>query len=180
MSSDGNPIQQDRTAEETTLQLGPSRRWGATYEWPGVVVLFAILATLWSLDGRLGVAAWLAIVVSWVVFPPIVAVAIGQFALLALSPADAGLLAVLPTEAGLFGLLVADIISSDHSKAEWALLIGGLLALSTSLLALTATNGLLVAVLVCLAVLAMVSYLLHRYLLLGLGHLSPIAENGNS
>ncbi|MBX0297799.1 hypothetical protein [Haloarcula nitratireducens] len=152
--------------------MSEHRRWGTELGWAGALVLLAILAPLWVLSGRLGIAAWFAIAVSWIAFPPIVAVAIGQFALIALTPADIDLLTVLPTEIGLLGLLIVDV-GSNHSLREVALLVGSVLALSTFALALTLTNGIVVAMLCSLTVLAVISYLFHRYLLLSLGHLSP-------
>lgn len=170
------PDKSDAETSASQATLEPDRvvesRWRQKRGWVTAVVLLPVLATFWLLGGLWGVVAWTVVAASWLVFPPIVAVGVGQFALVALSPADAGLTAVLPGEATLLGLLVVDIVTTSRTAIDGGGLIGVATVAGGGVLLLEQALGLLAAIIGLLLGVGLVSYLLHRYLLLELGHLT--------
>lgn len=151
------------------------RPWGdpgwATLARPaGAVTLLAALVALWALGGVAGVLAWLAIAVCWLLAPPVVPVAVGQFALVALTPADTGLATVLPAEAALLALLVADFVDSaawlpegpavgtGQNVADAVACVGTAVALGAVALYGWRLSGPLVAGGLCLGAVALFAY----------------------
>lgn len=165
MSADG---------ENTAGSLGWAGDTGwATVERPvGAVALLGVLVALWRLGGVVGAVAWLAIAACWLLASPVVPVAVGQFALVALTPADSALVAVLPAEGALLALLAADFLDSAAWRPDSpAGLVGtgqnllDTLAYAGSAVALSALaiygwrqSGPVLAGALCLGVLAAVAY----------------------
>lgn len=162
-----------RTAESwAALRSHGAYRWTSGGGWIGGTVLLVVFVALWDIGGLSGIAAWIVIASSWLLFPPIVPVAVGQFAIVALTASGTGLVTVLPVEASLLALLAVDLVSGDLSLISGLGFVLGTVALAGSLVAVARTTGLLFAG--CLALLALggVSYALHRCMLLDLGHLT--------
>lgn len=168
---------------EQWSKAGGSRSWLEAIRWRtdtpilGGVALLAILGVFWWLGGIRGAVAWVFVAGAWLLWPPIVPVAIGQFALLVVLPTDAALTTMLPAEAAILTPLLADILGGRDTTAviDAALFvfvvgIGGAL-----MLLLAEVGGLIAAGIVLLLAAGIGSYLLHRSLLLQLGHLD---ENG--
>lgn len=148
-------------------------RWRTDAPILGRLALLAILGAFWWLGGVRGAVAWVFVTAAWLLWPPIVPVAIGQFALLLVLPADAALTTMLPAEAAILTPLLADILGGrdtttviDAALFVFVIGIGGAL-----LLILAEVGGLIAAGIVLLLVAGSGSYLLHRSLLLKLGHL---------
>jgi len=106
------PLDSDTSSPIERLNWTGDSRW-ATFDRPvGALVLLGVLVPFWSLGGIAGVLGWLAIVASWLLFAPVVPVVLGQFILVALTPADAALVTLLPAEAALLALLAATFLDS--------------------------------------------------------------------
>lgn len=137
-----------------------SFRWGSGGRWLGAIALVAVLGALWLLGGNWGVIAWAVIALCWFLFPPIVPVAVGQFALVALAPVPVDLVTVAPVEAALLGLLIADI--ADDGIVAVLILTGLAGVMAVGVIGLLQASGFLVAAITLLGV------LLHRPILEGL------------
>ena len=146
-------------------------RWSSHRNWPGLGALVAVLVTFWLLGGFWGVIAWVVVASSWLVFPVIVPVAIGQFALVAVTPADAGVTALLPGSVSLLALLVSDVVTALQDLPDGVVLIGSVVLLGAGVVGLVSLSGIYAAGIGLGIVLGTASYLLHRVLLLVLGHL---------
>ncbi|MDS0280797.1 hypothetical protein [Haloarcula onubensis] len=147
-------------------------RWTTLDRPAGAVALLAALVALWALGGAVGALAWLAITACWLLAPPVVPVALGQFALVALTPADAGLVALLPAEGALLALLAASFLDSGAWNPGNATDVVGLrpnlvdalayagvaVALSAGVVYAWELAGPLVAGGLCLAVVAAIGY----------------------
>lgn len=151
-------------------------RWTSGGGWIGGLVLLAVLVAFWDIGGLGGVAAWIVIATSWLLFPPIVPVAVGQFAIVALTASDTGLVTALLLEAPLLALLAVDLVTGDLPLINGVGYALGTIVLAGSLVEVARATSLLFAG--CLALLALggISYVLHRYLLLDLGHL-PVEQD---
>jgi len=118
MSSDTSTTADAATADESVSPADPpdwtgDTHWATRQRPVGATVLLLALVAFWSLAGGFGVLAWLAIAGCWLLFPPIVPVALGQFLLVAVTSADAPLVTLLPAETALLGLLAASFLDSD-------------------------------------------------------------------
>lgn len=151
-------------------------RWTEQRDWSDAIILVVVLATFWLLGGGWGVIAWVVVTSCWFVFPPIVPVALGQFALLALLPSDGGFGTVFPGTIALLALLVSDIVTEMQDLPDGLFFVGSAVILSGVVLGLAWTTGLVAAVIGAVVILATVSYLLHRVLLFKLGHLTAAPE----
>ena len=140
--------------------------------WLEASALAAVLTTFWLLGGGWGAIAWVVVASSWLVFPPVVAVALGQYALIALTPIDSGFATVLPGSMALLALLVGNILTERQALSDGLLLLGSTVIIGGGVLGLVWTSGLLAGVIGVVGILATVSYLLHRLLLFKLGHLT--------
>lgn len=157
---------------------GGSLQWAGDIGWAtlgrpvGAGALLGVLVALWDLAGLAGVAVWVAVAAWWLLFPPVVPVAFGQFALVALTPADTGLVTVLPAEAVLVALLVADfldsaawrpdgpggLVSTRQNLLDALAVAGGALALSALVVYGWRRSGPLVAGGLCLGIAALFAY----------------------
>ncbi len=138
-----------------------------------------MLVAFWQLGGALGILAWVVVALSWLVFPPIVPVAIGQFALVALPAADTGLVALLPAEATLGALLVADVWSDTGSIGTAVAFTGVAILSGATVLVLDSRLELLETIVGFLLLFGAVSYLCYR-LLLDLGLLLDDADTAQA
>lgn len=168
----GGPTGSDR-------QWLTASRWSSHRDWPGLLALVAVLAAFWLLGGFWGVIAWAVVAGAWIAFPAIVPVAIGQFALVAITPAEAGLTAVLPGSLSLLALLVSDIVADRRDLPDGVVLIGSAVLLGASVVGLISLSGIQAAGVGLVIILGTASYLLHRMLLLMLGHLPENSGNAN-
>jgi len=168
----GSPTGSDR-------QWLTASRWSSHRDWPGLLALVAVLVTFWLLGGFWGVIAWAVVASAWIAFPAIVPVAIGQFALVAVTPAEAGLTAVLPGSLSLLALLVSDIVTDLRDLPDGVVLIGNAVLLGAAVVGLISLSGIQAAGVGFVIILGTASYLLHRMLLLALGHLPENSENTN-
>jgi hypothetical protein len=151
-------------------------RWTEQRDWIEGSVLLLVLATFWFFGGSWGAIAWIAVASSWVVFPPVVPVGIGQFALIALTPSDGGLSTVLPGSLALLALLVGDVMVKTRDPADGLLFLGAAVIIGGGVLGVVSTSGMGAGVLGVVMIFAAVSYLLHRLLLFKLGHLTTASE----
>jgi hypothetical protein len=117
----------------------------------------------------LGVVGWLLVVVLWVLFPPVVAVAAGQFIIVAIAPTEAHLVATLPGAVAVSGLLLADVPVSPPPMIDELIFVGLVISLVTGLLLLGQAVGLFAAAAVLMTLVGFTSYVCHRYLLLQFG-----------
>jgi len=154
-------------------------RWSSHCDWPGLLALVAVLATFWLLGEFWGVIAWAVVAGAWVAFPAIVPVAIGQFALIAVTPAEGGLTAVLPGSLSLLALLVSDIVADRRDLPDGVVLIGNAALLGAGVVGLVSLSGFQAAGIGLVIIFGTASYLLHRMLLLALGHLPENSGNTN-
>lgn len=146
-------------------------RWHSHSDWLGVSTLGAVLISFWLHDGFWGGAAWVVVAITWVVFPVIVPVTLGQFALVAITPADAEFITLLPGSISLLTLLVADIAATRQRLLYLFTLIVSAIVFSGSAIWVIWLFGIQVAVIGLIMLFGVISYLLHRWLLLLLGHL---------
>lgn len=118
-------------------------RWNTTRTVLQSLALLPVLGLFWLLLGFSGLVVWGLVVLTWLVFPAVVPVAVGQLALVAGSDPEPPLL--LAVEVNLFVLLVVDDIAPRWQLRDVALFavlasVGGgsllLLAPDTSLLIL--------------------------------------------
>jgi len=173
-------VSDERSADAVDRAGDPtaSRGWTGDLGWAtldrpvGAVVLLAVLFTLWRLGGLAGVLTWLVIAGCWLLFPPVVSVAVGQFVLVALTPADTGLVTLLPAESALLALLAASfldsgawlpgsypvLVSTRQNLADALAYVGAAIALSALVLYAGQLFGPLLAGGLCLAVVAVVAY----------------------
>ena len=151
-------------------------RWTERPGWIEGSVLLLVLATFWFLGGSWGAIAWIAVASSWVVFPPVVPVAIGQFALIALTPSDGGFSTVLPGSLALLALLVGDVMVKTRDLADGLLFLGAAVIIGGGVLGVVWTSGMGAGALGVVVIFAAVSYLIHRLLLFKLGHLTTSSE----
>ena len=169
----------DSDSSTTPFELGAAwlenSRWDAKRSPFGGIALLTVLVAFWQLGGALGIIAWVVVALSWLVFPPIVPVAIGQFALVALTAADTGLVALLPAEATLGGLLVADVWSDTESIGTAVAFTGVAILSGATILVLNSRLELLETIVGFLLLFGAVSYLCYR-LLLDLGLLLDDAD----
>lgn len=169
--SAGEPTAVDTESAAHTLGWTGDTGWATLDRPAGVVGLGLALVTFWLLGGLAGVLAWLVLAGTWLLAPPVVAVALGQFLLVALVPADAELLTVLPAEGALLGLLAADFIDSGawlpdftggldtrQNLADALGYAGGAIALSALVVGVWRAAGALVAGGLCLGLVAVVGY----------------------
>lgn len=172
--SDPSPEQSDDNSPR--FAIGSDRwawtsddRWHGSTRLVGGLVLLITLAFLWRLGGLFGVGTWLVVAGSWLVFPPIVPVAIGQFALVAVAPEtnlEAGV-----TAAALVALLGADFVDRpttgvgiSRQGVVYALCFAGLCLLLTGLLfGVEASNGIGVAVAAVSVLTTGFAYTMYRY-----------------
>lgn len=158
--------------------------WATDGRFVGSLVLLASLPFFWRLGSLAGVVSWGVIAIAWLIFPPIIPVAIGQFAIVALTATETGLRGILPAEAVLLALLIADLVDgngwvqNESSTFPWpetpftfsdivvALSITTLS--SAGLLLLTTETATLTAGVLSLGIFGTLSYGLHRYLLVDL------------
>lgn len=162
----------DATRRPPTLGWAGDTGW-ATFDRPvGAVVLGLALVPFWLLGGVAGALAWLALAGSWLLFPPVISVVIGQFLLVAVVPADAGVVPVLPAEGALFGLLAADFLDSAawlptaavgrvgtrQNLADALGYTGAVIALSAVVVAGWQASGALLAGGLCLGLVGVVGY----------------------
>jgi hypothetical protein len=147
-------------------------RWDPHVGPGSAAVVLLALAGCWWLGGVVGVAVWAVVATTWLLFPPIVPVAVAQLGLVVLLSADPPVTTVLLAEVPVVLLLVADLVEQANARVAGGVMlglsavgVGGVLALA---------DGSFVAVAAgVLGTGAVASYLLHRYLLVKLG----IAEN---
>lgn len=168
-----DPTQPDGSNQSTrsSLTLEPTR-WAGRRDWIDAVALVAVLGTFWHVGGAWGAIAWIGVAVSWSILPVVVAVAIGQFALVAITPAQAGVVVTLPGAMALLALLVGDIVKAPQDIPDGLLFIGSTMILGGGVIWLAWTVSFLAAAIGVLAVLGLGSYLIHRLGLFELGHLT--------
>lgn len=140
-------------------------RWETEWSPFGAIALLTVLVAFWQLGGALGILAWLVVALCWLVFPLFVPVAIGQFALVALTSADTGLSTMLPAEATLAGLLLADVWSDSGSTVAAVAFAGVAILSAAAILALITSAGLFETIVGFVILFAAVSYLCYRLLL---------------
>jgi len=128
--------------EDASLGWAGDTGWATVTRPVGAVALVGALVAFWALAGPAGAAAWLAVAAWWLLFPPVVPFAFGQFALVALTPAEVGLAALLPAEGALFALLAADFLDSAAWRPDGP---GGLVGPRQNLLDALAAAGAAVA-----------------------------------
>ncbi|WP_178917778.1 hypothetical protein [Natronomonas gomsonensis] len=170
----------DERDPEQGSTTSDSRSWLEAIRWRtdapilGGLALLAILAAFWWLGGFGGVAAWVFVAAAWLLWPPIVPVAIAQLALLVVLPADAALTTMLPAEAAIVTPLLADILGGRDTTTivDTALFVAIICVGGASVLLIAEVGGLIAAGIVLLLVAGLGSYILHRSLLLKLGHLN--------
>lgn len=190
MSADTDHLEgEDR---QPLIGANEARGWTGDTSWAtdgrlvGGCVLLASLVFLWRLGGLAGVASWGVIALTWLVFPPIVPVAIGQFAIVALTSTETGLLEVLPVEVTILALLIADLVDgngwwrNEVSTLSWpdtpftfsdiALALSMITLFGAGLELIATETSTLTAGLLGLALFGTISYALHRYSLIDLGY----------
>jgi len=147
-------------------------RWATTDRPVGAVVLVVALVPFWQLGGPAGVLAWLGVAGSWLLFPPVVPVALGQFLLVAVTPADMSLGALLPAEGALLALLGATFLDSGgwlpgrnaelssrrQDLADAAGYLGAATALAAGAVSVATVAHPLLAGALCLGLLGAVAY----------------------
>jgi hypothetical protein len=159
------------------------QRWDGSTRVVGGALLLGTLGLLWQVGGVIGVATWLVVAGSWLLFPPIVPVAIGQFALVAVAPdltVEVGVTAV-----ALLALLGADFLDRPTAgggirpaSLVYALCFAGLcLLFGGSLFGVAARNGIETAVAAVGLLGAGLAYTLHRYSVVAFGQAD---ESGTS
>lgn len=147
-------------------------RWTTDTLVLGGLALLAVLAVFWWLGGVRGAVTWVFVAAAWLLLPPIIPVAIGQFALLVVLPTDATLMTILPAEVAVLTPLLADVLGGHDTTAVDTVLFVAAVGLGGALILIsTEVAGVLAAGVVLLLVAGIASYLLHRSLLLTLGHL---------
>jgi len=131
----------------------------------------------WSRSCRSGSSAapplaWLGVAGSWLLFPPVVPVALGQFLLVAVTPADMSLGALLPAEGALLALLGATFLDSGgwlpgrnaelssrrQDLADAAGYLGAATALAAGAVSVATVAHPLLAGALCLGLLGAVAY----------------------
>lgn len=135
---------------------------------PDVGLLGAVLGTLWLLAGVHGIGAWFVVASSWLLCPVIVPFALGQIAVVSIAP-DSSLVSLVPVQASLFGLLFRDITRSGDARRLIVVCSGLASIFSAVILGVSEHAGIAVGVIAGILTVGLVSYLLHRYLLLELG-----------
>ncbi|MFC6861854.1 hypothetical protein ACFQGE_00070 [Halomicroarcula sp. GCM10025817] len=159
----------DADSSTTPFGLGAAlleeSRWDTERSPFGGIALLTVLVAFWQLGGALGIIAWIVVALSWLVFPPIVPVAIGQFALVAMTAADTGLVGLLPAEATLGALLVADVWSDTGSTAAAVAFTGVAILSGATILVFNSRLELLETIVGLLLLFGAVSYLCYRLLL---------------
>lgn len=150
-------------------------RWQPEIQWPGLFALAGVLVSFWVLGGVWGAVGWLVVAVLWLLFPPVIPVAVGQFVVVALTPPAAGIPAVLPGTAALGGLLLADI--ATESMIDGLSFVFLALLTGSSVWILVGVTGIVPAAGVLVAGVACGSYLLRRYLLVQLGVTGPASSS---
>lgn len=150
---------------------GPALGWAGDTGWAtrdrpaGAVALVGVLVALYDLAGLAGAVAWLAIAAWWLLFPPVVPYAFGQFTLVALTPADIA----LPAQGALVALLAADFLDSAawrpgsvvgprQNRLDALAVAGAAVALSALVLYGWRRVGPLFAGALCLGVVALFAY----------------------
>jgi hypothetical protein len=168
------PEPEQSAADGSRLWWIETVRWTTDGWLVGGVGLLVVFAAFWLLGGVLGAVAWVGIAVTWLLFPPVVSVAIGHFAVLAILPSDTELTTILLTEAALLTPLLTDILGGRETDSVVdAVLFVVIVGVGGTSILVAARQGYLIATgIVLLLVVGSVSYLLHRYLLLNLGQLS--------
>lgn len=150
----------------------PVDQWSGQPTVPGAVALLLVAVAFWLLGGVWGLLTWFVVAAVWLAAPPVVAVAVAQFGLLALVP-DGTLLPALTVEGSLLCLLLVDILEESWSAAAGVVLVGAAAGLAGLGVSVVRSAGLLMALLVVGLAVAGGSYLLHRYLLLDVGAIEP-------
>ena len=175
--AEGDTTPNQETTDPARLTgVTSAMRWSTQRTWIDMIGLVAILASFWLLAGGWGAIAWAVVAGSWALLPPVIPVAVGQFALLALLPADGGLPTVIFTSIALFSLLISDIVTETADLLDGVLCIGTAVVLTGVAFGLVQATGLIGAVIGIVVIFATVSYLLHRLLLLKLGHMSTAVD----
>jgi hypothetical protein len=177
--------QQEQTNGSLVRDRGPDGTgtlgWATHTGVAGVPVLLGLLVGLWNLGGLMGVVAWVGLVITWLFFPPVTVVAVGQFALAAVTPTDVTVMAVLPIEGVLLALLAVDLVLSNpllfdseqgfdpqlpRLRLQAGLVYVVTAAVLTGIVLWTADiQGLVAAGLTGTVLVATAAYFLHRYLL---------------
>lgn len=143
-------------------------RWRGQPTVLGAVVLLLVAAAFWLLGGVWGLLTWLVVAAVWLAAPPVAAVAVAQFGLLALVP-DGTLRPALTVEGALLCLLLVDVLEDTWSAAAGVVLVGAAVGLAGLGVGVIRSAGMLTALLAVGLAVAVGSYLLHRYLLLDVG-----------
>lgn len=187
--------QQEQTDTPVVHERTPD--WTRTFGWAthtgvaGLLILLGLLGGLWNLGGLIGVVTWSGLVLTWLFFPTIAVVALGQFALAAVTPTDVALITVLPVEGLLLALLAVDVLLSEpllfdkeglnlqlpplRVQAGLAY-VGAVVVLAGTVLWVTDTQGLVAAGLTGAILVTTAAYVLHRSLLYALGQLPVETE----
>ena len=84
----------------------------------GGVVFVGLLYEFWTLGGLTGLLAWSMLVCTWLFVPTVVVVAVGQFAIAAVTPVTVPLTTVLPVEALLLALLAIEILITEPAQFD--------------------------------------------------------------
>lgn len=143
-------------------------RWRAQPTVLGAVALLLVAVAFWPLGGVWGLLTWLVVAAVWLAAPPVAAVAVAQFGLLALVP-DGTLRPALMVEGSLLCLLLVDVLEDTRSAAAGVVLVGATAGLAGLGVSVVRSVGVLTALLALALAVAAGSYLLHRYLLLDVG-----------
>jgi hypothetical protein len=126
--------------------------WPPTLTVGEVVALLALLGVLWGLVGLAGVGVWLVVLVAVAVLPAVVAVAIGQLALVAF-PVEIGSPLVLAAEAVFGGLLLREGLTTGWGRTEAVVFVGLTGGLGGGVVLVTTQTSLLVSALLLVSVL---------------------------
>lgn len=140
----------------------------------GALATLPVLGAFWFLGGLWGTVAWAAVAVVWLAGPPVAAVAVAQFGLLALVPDGAGLAVAAPVELSLLVALVTDVVDDTRSVGAAGIGLAATVGLAGLGLAVLDAAGLLGAIAAIVLGFGGASYLCHRYLLVALDVVEPV------
>jgi len=121
----------------------------------------------WWFGGLPGVGIWAVVATTWLLFPPIVPVAVAQFGLIVLLPEDPAVTTILLAEVPLVLLLGADLVEQANSWAAGVVMLG-LSAVGMGVVLSVAPGSLGPVAIGVVGAGGLASYLLHRYLLVKL------------
>jgi hypothetical protein len=163
----GDSAESESVQVDNAFDTLPTWRWTTPGGFESLALLISV-GTFVYLGGLWGGVAGGLLLLSWVVLPGIVTVAVGQFALIALLGESAGQIAILG-EVALLSFLIATLAAEPTPALDVAVCLGVTAVLGGLTVGVWYLFGLLAAVVSLVCTFAIVSYLSHRYLLLRLG-----------